>query len=47
MEPPLAGEIAQVSDAIPWVRCASGNVSSVEPASVSEESDDALSLPGP
>ena len=26
MEPPLAGEITQVLDAIPWVRCASGNV---------------------
>ena len=25
-EPPLAGEIIQVLDAIPWVRCASGNV---------------------
>ena len=23
----LAGEITQVLDAIPWVRCASGNVS--------------------
>ena len=27
VEPPLAGEITQVRDAIPWVRCASGNVS--------------------
>ena len=26
VEPPLAGEITQVLDAIPWVRCASGNV---------------------
>ena len=26
VEPPLAGEITQVRDAIPWVRCAPGNV---------------------
>ena len=26
VEPPLAGEITQALDAIPWVRCASGNV---------------------
>ena len=26
VEPPLAGEITQVLDAIPWVRCASGDV---------------------
>ena len=26
VEPPLAGEITQVLDAIPWVRCASSNV---------------------
>ena len=26
VEPPLAGEITQVLDALPWVRCASGNV---------------------
>ena len=25
VEPPLAGEITQALDAIPWVRCASGN----------------------
>ena len=29
VEPPLAGEITQVLDAIPWVRCASGNVSCI------------------
>ena len=26
VEPPLAGEITQVRGALPWVRCASGNV---------------------
>ena len=26
VEPPLAGEITQVRDALPWGRCASGNV---------------------
>ena len=26
VEPPLAGEITQALDALPWVRCASGNV---------------------
>ena len=26
VEPPLVEEITQVRDAIPWVRCASGNV---------------------
>ena len=25
VEPPLAGEITQVKESIPWVRCASGN----------------------
>ena len=30
VEPPLAGEITQVLDAIPWVRCASGNVLQVD-----------------
>ena len=29
VEPPLAGEITQVRDAIPWVCCASGNVYSL------------------
>ena len=27
VEPPSAEEITQVRDALPWVRCASGNVS--------------------
>ena len=31
VEPPLAGEITQALDAIPWVRCASGNVSHIIP----------------
>ena len=26
VEPPLVGEITQALDAVPWVRCASGNV---------------------
>ena len=26
----LAGEIIQIKESIPWVRCASGNVSSTE-----------------
>ena len=30
MEPPLAGEITQVRDALPWVRCASDNVFDIE-----------------
>ena len=30
----LAGEITQVIDSIPWVRCASGNVSLVPPLKV-------------
>ena len=31
VEPPLAGEITQALYAIPWVRCASGNVLYVGP----------------
>ena len=29
VEPPLVGEMTQALDAVPWVRCASGNVSPV------------------
>ena len=32
----LAGEITQVKESIPWVRCASGNVYDISPAFVWE-----------
>ena len=37
----LAGEITQVIDSIPWVRCASGNVCLIEPL-IEEETQRAV-----